>query len=85
MFAAVPLKWEILISMISLGTGEQWRKSERRYLRDKGQRSERERKKGKKTKTKPVSAVLADLVLCFETQLNLSDFSYKTWQKQKKN
>lgn len=34
MFAALPPKWEILISMISLGSREPWRKSERHYLRD---------------------------------------------------
>lgn len=46
MFAAVSLKWEILISMISLGTRELQRKSERHYLRDMEPKSRKKKKKG---------------------------------------
>lgn len=45
MFAALPLKWEILISMISLGSREPWRKSERHYLRDMEPKLKKEKKK----------------------------------------
>lgn len=54
MFAALPLKWEILISMISLGSKELWRKSERHYLRNMESKL---KKKGKKR----------HYSLCFET------------------
>lgn len=49
MFAALPLKWEILISMISLGSREPWRKSERRYLRDMGPKLKKKEKNKKQT------------------------------------
>lgn len=45
MFAALPPKWEILISMISLGSREPWRKSERHYLRDMEPKLKKEKKK----------------------------------------
>lgn len=44
MFAALPLKWEILISVISLGSRELWRKSERHYLRDMESKLKKEKK-----------------------------------------
>lgn len=49
MFAAVPLKWEILISMISLGTWELQRKSETLF-KGHGAIVEEKKKKGKEKK-----------------------------------
>lgn len=61
MFAALPVKWEILISMISLGSREPWRKSERHYLRDMGAKV---KEKGEKIKQQQKKNIM---VCAFET------------------